>query len=86
MIFKLLGISHYDFEDKGNRITGNKLHCLNEEETKQNLIGHEVTVFSASDDMVSKMLGGLQPQGVINRNIDVEFNQYGKPARISLVK
>lgn len=86
MRFKLLGISHYDFEDKGNKIVGNKLHCLNEDETKQNLIGHEVTVFSANDEMVSRMLNGTQAEGVINRYIDVEFNQYGKPAKISLIK
>lgn len=86
MRFKLLGISHYDFEDKGNKIVGNKLYCLNEDESKQNLIGHEVTTFSANDEMISKMLSGTQAVGAINRYIDVEFNQYGKPCKISLLK
>lgn len=86
MEFKVLGVQHYDFEDNnGKRVVGNKLHCVNEYPTKS-MQGQEVLFVSCNDSILDQCLAGKTSDSLVGQHVSVEFNNYGKPDRIILLK
>lgn len=86
MKYKLLGIQHYDFtSNKGERVTGNKLHCVSCD-TVTGVTGFKVESISINDDVLNSFLNGNNEQQFLNREIEIYFNRYGRPDKVCLNK
>ena len=91
MKFLLVGVNPYDFADKktGKQVTGNTLHLVNFENRKGLLFGCKTKTFTINDDLVKSIVGqSTKPDysDLYMCNVDVVFNEYGKPARVTLIK
>lgn len=89
MIYKLLGLQHYDFLDReGKRMCGNKLHLIDERPGLQGMeFGYKVETISLSEDLKDKLISLVNhPNELINKQINLDLNKYGKPECITLVK
>ncbi|MEG2908940.1 MAG: hypothetical protein RR945_06975 [Erysipelotrichaceae bacterium] len=87
MKLKILGVQHYDFSDKDhNQIVGNKLHCVDERENQNGIIGIKVLTISCNEKLLNNLLGTQPTTILINKYVDVSFNQYGKVDEIQLYK
>lgn len=85
MKLRLVGIQSYDFQKDGEHVKGNKLHAMNENPSMNGLVGYQVMNINCNDNMLLNLLNGDTPNHLINKTIDVEFNQYGKANSIQIV-
>lgn len=89
MLYRFVGLQHYDFIDKdGKSVIGNKLHVLDERGDLAGFeLGYKVDKLSINDDLKAKLLALLpDPKQLVNKQLNIEFNSYGRVERISLVK
>jgi hypothetical protein len=91
MKFVLLGLNPYDFTDAktGKQVSGNTLHLVNLENRTGCLFGCKSKTYSVNDDLVHSICNqSTKPDysDLYMHDVEVVFNEYGKPAKVTLVK
>lgn len=79
-MMKLVGLNPYDFEKDGERVQGMSCHLINDMPDSDRLLGVETVKFSMSPERFSRFLSGRQLTDVLNTEVEVTYNRYGKVA------
>lgn len=79
-MYLLIGINSYSFTDSktGQLVQGNNVHLINDTPDSQHFIGRESVKFNLSDDKLRQFLAGRTVNDVIDTEVMINYNRYGK--------
>lgn len=87
MKLKVHGVQHYDFNNsKGEHVSGYKLHTLNENISNDAFTGCKCEVVSCKDEAYHKLLANTADGKLVGKDIEVEYNSYGKVESLRISK
>lgn len=80
----LIGINQYSFTDgkTGELISGCNVHVINDNPDSKGFIGRETVKFSLSNDKLNRFLGGRSIDEVIDTEVAVNYNRFGKVSEL----
>lgn len=81
-MYLLIGINSYAFTDSktGQLVEGNNVHLINDSPESKNFVGRAVLKFSLSNAKLQDFLAGRTIADVIDTEVAINYNQYGKVA------
>lgn len=79
-MYLLIGINSYAFTDSktGQLVEGNNVHLINDTPQSKNFVGRETVKFSLSNDKLHMFLAGRTIADVIDTEVAINYNRYGK--------
>lgn len=85
MKYELVGVKPYDFMKDNERVVGVNLFIVDREPDAKNVVGYEVLKLSLSQEKMERFLSGRSYDDVINTEVMITYNRYGRPDAVVTV-